>query len=168
MTLRRLFLLFGLMTLASCGFEPMYGTATQAQHARPVDVTLSKIYIDTIPDRDGVFLRNALMDRFYRRGAPDRPYYTLVVDPLTERKADFDVTRESETTRAQLTLSTRVRLVGRETGKTVLTRSVKSITSYNVLESQFTTRVSEQDAREAALKDLARQIELELGLYFNR
>jgi LPS-assembly lipoprotein len=59
-------------------------------------------------------------------------------------------------------------LVDISTGENVLSRPVKAITSYNVLGSQFTTRVSENDAREAALEDLARQIETQIALYLKR
>jgi LPS-assembly lipoprotein len=50
----------------------------------------------------------------------------------------------------------------------VLSRTLLASTSYNVLSSQFTTRVSEDDARLNALNDLARQAEQQIVLYFER
>ena len=53
-------------------------------------------------------------------------------------------------------------------GEALLKRSLSAVTSYNILDSQFTTRVAEDAARRQALDDLARQIETHLLLYFNR
>ena len=50
----------------------------------------------------------------------------------------------------------------------VLTRQLNAVSSYNVLPSEFSTRASEQNAREAILNDLARQIEQHVTLYLNR
>ena len=59
-------------------------------------------------------------------------------------------------------------LIDKKTGQIVLTRPLLAITSHNVLESEFSTLVTEQSAREAALNDLARQIERQLSLYFSK
>ena len=53
-------------------------------------------------------------------------------------------------------------------GREILRRKLTAITSYNILQSQFTTRVSENDARNSALNDLARQIETQMSLYLRR
>ena len=47
-------------------------------------------------------------------------------------------------------------------------RDLESIASFNVLGSEFGNRISEQATRENVLKDIARQIELQLSLYFKR
>lgn len=151
--------------LAACGFTPLYGTAGDKGQ---VTAGLTDVYIDNIPDREGQYLRNALIDRFYLTGRPDNALYSLTVAPISESSADLDITKSSDATRAQLRLATRMLLTDRATGKLLLERNLTSITSYNVLQSQFTTRVSEQNARENALDDLARQIEQQLALYFRR
>lgn len=158
-----------LLLLSACGFEPMYGGSTQNAYG---DVSneneLSQIYISNIPDESGQYLRNALIDRFYRHGRPTHPDFTLYVAPLQERETNLDLTVESETTRAQLRIQTEIRLMESGGTKPVLTRQIRGFNSYNVLGSQFTTIVSEDDARKAILDDLARQIERELILYFGR
>lgn len=151
-----------LSCLSACGFSPVYDGGGQALPA------FDQIHIDGIPDREGQYLRNALMDRLYRKGQPADPSYTLKLSRIEERKSELDVTKGSDATRAQLRLSTKMRLVERASGKTVLERSLSSTASYNILQSQFTTRVSEQNTRENALDDLARQAETQLALFFGK
>lgn len=146
----------------------MYGSAAGKQSGVQAARGLDQVEIDIIPNAEGVALRNQLIDRFYRSGYPSSPRYRLSVSPLHESIINFDVTVESETTGKRLKLSTTARLMDRETGETVLVRALDAYTSYNVIGSQFTTRVSEADARDAAITDLARQIETQLALYFNR
>lgn len=129
---------------------------------------LNKITISIIPDRSGQYLRNALIDRFYTNGAPSNPNYKLVIAPIKEKVSDFDITVESEATRRQLRLSSQMKLIDISTSQTILSRDLLSITSHNVLESEFSTIVTEQSARDAALNDLARQIERNLALHFSK
>ncbi|PZO88384.1 MAG: hypothetical protein DI626_01860 [Micavibrio aeruginosavorus] len=155
------------LSLTACGFSPMYGSAAGSQGVSAVE-GLDKVDIAMIPDEEGVFLRNILIDHFYRGGYPSSPAYTLQVQKIRMTEADLDITRESESTRRQIRLRTVMSLRNNTTGETVLTRNITAVTSYNVLGSQFTTRVSERDAREAALSDMARQIENQVVLYFKQ
>ena len=156
------------LPLAACGFEPMYGNAPTTESSAVVSSELEQVSILNIPDREGQFLRNALIDRFYRTGRPVNPQYKLVVDKINETTTDLDITKSSDATRGQLKLVTSMRLESIETGKTLLTRRLTSIGSYNILGSEFANRVTEQNTRENALNDLARQIELQIGLYLKR
>lgn len=157
-------LLAGLF-LTGCGFTPLYGN--RGGHA---EAPLDQIYIDNIPDRNGVYLRNLLIDRFYQSGAPDplSSPYKLHISAIDERISDLDITKTADATRAQLIIYATITLQDTQSGQTLLKRSLQSITSYNILRSQFTTYVSEQAAREAALTDMARQVERHISLYFGK
>ncbi len=165
-----------LLTLAACGFEPMYGShapsATTApvdgSAAAPVEATLNQVEIGIIPDAEGVYLRNLLIDRFYQTGYPANPPYTLAMDKVEQSRSDLDITIESEATRRVLTVTTSMRLLEKATGRPLLERSFRVVNSYDVIGSQFSTRIAEQDALEAALADIARQVELQISLYLNR
>ncbi|HOO82638.1 MAG TPA: LPS assembly lipoprotein LptE [Alphaproteobacteria bacterium] len=161
-----LFLVFATCTLqlTSCGLHPVYGVNKYT--AVGVEEHLAAIEIGGIPDREGQFLRNALIDRFYRAGRPVNPLYKLTVSPVSESRRDLDVTIDSDTTRGQLTLKTNISLIDKQTGKVLLQRPLRSIASYNILASEFANRVSEQNTRENALNGLARQIEEQLALHF--
>lgn len=156
-----------LITLAACGFSPMYGSS-----AGPSGVSapqgLDHVEIAVIPDQSGVFIRNILTDHFYQSGYPTSPTHKLTVENLDESIYNLDITRDSEATRKQIRITASMALQDNATGTAVLRRDMTATTSYNVLGSQFTTRVSENDAREAALADIARQIEAQVALYFKR
>ncbi len=146
----------------------MYGTHSD-KGSSTSEANLGLIEISPIKDREGVFLRNALIDRFYTSGYPSNPRYRLEIGELSEVNTDLDITSSSEATRAQLTQTTTMKLFDLQNpAMPVLARSLSSITSYNILESEFATRVSKQKAREGGLDDMARQIELNATLYFNR
>jgi LPS-assembly lipoprotein len=155
------------LLLSSCGFRPMYGDNSRMKTAG-VQAQLNEVAIGIIPDREGQMLRNALMDRFYAgAGEPTSPRFTLTIAPITEQRFELDITKTAEATRAQLNLTSTLTLKDMN-GKILITRPLRSITSYNVLESEFATRVTETAARENAIQDLARQIERDVALYVTR
>lgn len=154
------------LLLTSCGFQPLYGSAG-AQSQITAEQGLDQVDIALIPDAEGVYLRNALIDKFYRYGYPAQPRYELRVAKIEQEESDFDVTIESEATRRQLTLYAQVSLMGAGNPEPLFTRHLRAVTSYDVIGSQFTTRVAEEDARKAALNDLARQIETQVSLFLS-
>ncbi len=158
--------LAGLIVLGGCGFTPMYGGGKAARHE--VQSKLSDIRIENIPNREGQYLRNLLIDRFFAENRQQNASYSLTFTPIQENKYELDVTKNANATRAELRQTTTFNLIDTKTGKSVLSRTLLASTSYNVLSSQFTTRVSEDDARLNALNDLARQAEQQIVLYFER
>lgn len=166
--LRSIFLLtLVVILLPSCGFRPLYGEAAQskmsAQQNGGYDVEIA-----IIPDQTGQYLRNLLIDRFYQNGYPTKPRYRLQVAPIAELEQSLALAKTAESTRSQLRQTTRFDLIDTQTGQAVLSRDLMAISSYNILVSEFATRVTEESARTNGIQDLARQIELQLGLYFNR
>jgi len=159
--------LVALILLTACGFTPVYGTLGTGQDYGNEDL-MALVRIDNIPDREGQMLRNALIDRINRNGYPANPQFVLDVEALEENLTDLDVTKDSDSTRGQLRLSTTIQLRNIATKEIVLKRNLHAITSYNILASEFTNRVAEQNARQNAITDLANQITLQLNLYFKR
>ncbi len=163
--MKNFLILTTILFLSACGFSPTYGTATNSD---AVKNNLDQIDIAIIPNREGQYLRNALIDRFYQSGTPTSPRYNLKIPKIIENVSDFDITIDSEATRRQLKLRATMTLIDKKSGKKVLSRKLRAITSYNVLESEFSTIVTEQSARDAALNDLARQAVRHISLYFSR
>lgn len=164
----RLLVALSLLFVAGCGFTPMYGSGATGSSGLSTTQGLDQIDIDLIPDESGVYVRNILIDQFYQGGYPSSPRFRLNVSTIQEQIAYLDITVDSESTRRQITVRSTLQLIDLSTGATVLSRNVSAISSYNVIGSQFTTRVSENDAREGALADLARQIETQVALYLKR
>ena len=155
-----------LFLLSACGFSPIYGDYKNATAQNTVNRYFNEIDIAIIPNREGQYLRNALIDNLYNNGTPTNTRYDLRFSPVKENIYDFDITVESEATRRQLRLSTTMQLIDKATKQVLLSRRLTALTSNNVLESEFSTLVTEQNARENALNDLARQTERQLALYF--
>jgi hypothetical protein len=139
------------------------------QGANPsVSDKLDTVTIGSIPDESGQYLRNALIDRLYRYGRPSESRYVLNFKPIAEAKSNLDITKTATATRSQIRLTTTMTLTDIRTGKVVMTRDLRAINSFNVLQSQYDTNVSEDYVRKNALDDLARQVEAQLALYFKR
>lgn len=158
--------LLSLLTLSACGFHPVYGVNKYT--AIGAEERFEQIQIVNIPNREGQYLRNALIDRFYRNGAPSTVNYILQITPVREQITELDITTDADTTRGQLRLDTQMILRDAHSKKVVLQRRLNTIASYNILGSEFATRVSEDNTRLNTLNDLARQIEQQISLYFKR
>jgi len=154
-----------LMSLSACGFSPVYGDKELSGENSQIRDSLNNIRLGALSNRQGQYLRNALIDRFYKDGYPASPLYQLNLSALSTRKTAFDITIESEATRYQLRMATTMTLRDIKTNTVLLKRNLYALSSYNVLESEFATRAAEESAEQAILDDLSRQIEQQLTLY---
>lgn len=145
----------------------MYSGASSSG-SNQIQSELNNIEIGNIPDQQGLQLRNHLIDRFYHNGRPQDAAYKLQFTPIMESKTDLDLTKNASVTRSQLSVATSMSLIDQKTGKSLLSRAFSSSASYDILDSRFTTRVSEDNAEQNAIEDLARQVEQQLVLYFHR
>ena len=161
---RRFFIIAICLACTACGFHPVYGV--NKYQSTGVETHLAATNIDTIPDFEGRFLRNLLIDRFHRQGAQGAQYI-LNIKPITESVRNLDITKTSDSTRAQLQLTTSMSLTDID-GKILMSQNLNAIVSYNILASEFSTRVSEKNAQENGLHELAEQIETRVSLYFKR
>lgn len=149
--------------VAGCGFRPLY---KQAGNTNTVQ-EFSHISIVQPEDRPSQQLRNFLLDSLTPYGQPDRPLYRLDYR-LTETVASVFVTRTEEITRNNLQLTASVYLRDYQSGTVLTSLSTTSQASYNVTLADYANLVSEKNARERALRDVAEQIRLRLGNYFDR
>lgn len=151
------------LLLPACGFQPMYGKHAGGQSLAALH---QNIRIDNIPDRDGQFLRNMLLDRLNDEGRPADARYVLEVAPLKKEAVNQLITKDATYTRALLKISTTVRLVDTVYGKTVLERKFLSSGSYNLLDNQFATIVSRDSMTDNLLRELSDNIVTALNLHF--
>lgn len=158
-----LLLAFTPLLLSACGLTPVYGTKSYNQG---VSADLSSVKIAVIPEKSGLDLRNELIDRMYRDGRPVNPAYELDIAAIREVEAGLGIAKDASVTRSQLRQGTTMRLIDNQTGETVLQRDISAVTSFNVLDSHFTTLISEREARHNGIIELAEQIMLQLELFF--
>ena len=150
--------------IAACGFRPLYsGTNTLAGGTSVHDA----IWIDQIPDADGLNLRNALIDRFYHNGTPEHPAYVLKI-VLTRNSRDLAIRKNDTTTRAQIVYRADYTLADRANQQIIDSGSIRAIGSYNILESQYTTIVTQDRASQQALEEMADKLTLRLGVVLEK
>jgi len=157
----RFFALVALLTLSACGFSPVYSD-------RSTSNAIGQIEISVIPDRSGQIVRNYLIDQFYQDGYPANASYRLDIAPILENIVEIGIDKDDEASRAQLRLSTNMRLINTRSNNVVLERTVRATSGYNILAGQFTTFVTEQDARAQALKAISEDILTQIELYFDQ
>lgn len=152
--------------LAGCGFQPLYasrGATTDASVAGE----LAAVRIDPLSDRAGQQMHNFLRDRLNPTGQPVSPSYRLQV-ALRERLTELGVQRDETASRANLRMDADFALTRFGSGESLLVGRSTSTTSYDILRNPFATTVSEADARERALREVADDIQTRLALYFSR
>lgn len=151
-----------LLPLAACGFTPLYAEREEGLSA---SAEMATIRIDPLRDRVGQQMHNFLRDRLNPNGQPISPSYQLSLQ-ITESLSELGVRRDETATRANLRLSTSFLLRDASSGEALLSGRSTSTTSYDILENPFATTISERDARERALREVADDIQTRLAVYF--
>lgn len=155
--------LSGLVFLAACGFTPLYGErAGQATIAE-----LNAISIDAASDRVGQEIRNQLIDRFGSDPASGSKRYRLSLEIEKQTQA-LAIQFDDTITRFNLFLTAQFDLVDLSTGAVIYRDTARSIGSYNVVQSEFATLISEQDAAKRAAREVSEEIRMLLSVFFSR
>ncbi len=153
-----------LLAAGACGYRPLYGERGATASVR---ASLGSVRVLPIPDRRGQLMYNALLDRLTPNGVPANPRYVLRVK-VKESKAELGIRKDETATRANLIMGAEYELVELSTGAVIETGKLSSITSYNIVTSEYTAIRAEVDARRRAIALLADEVQLLLALYFNR
>ncbi len=161
------------LSLAGCGFQPLNssntspaagGSGAEASATSTLS-ELSAIRIAPLSDRPGQEMHNLLRDRLNPSGQPFAPKYQLELR-LTESIRELAFESDETATRADLSIIANYRLRRLDTQKILHTGRSRSVSSYNILERQFASTISEADARSRTLRDIADDIRIRLGAYF--
>lgn len=153
------------LALSGCGFTPMYG---ETEHGSKVASELQGIEIENIPDREGQYLRNLLIDRLYTDGKPQNALYTLKITRLKRDVVNFGIRKDATATRDEMQITARLELVDRASGTAVLSRDMRSVGAYNLLDNQYATLISRDSLTGHVLGEMSDNIVTELSLYFRR
>lgn len=157
-----------LLCVTACGFAPVYQNGRTTTSSPTAESALNTIDVAVIPNYEGQTVRNHLIDRLYKNGYPSSPEYRLVTSQINEKTIEIGIDRDDNASRAQLRQNAQFKLIRLSDNIVVLNRAVTATTGYNILEGSFTTFVTEQDARNQALRTLSDKIMIQLELYFNR
>jgi LPS-assembly lipoprotein len=160
---RRFLLSVVLLTAtAACGFRPLYEPSADGASER-----LAAIEVTVIPDRPGQQLRNELIDLLNPDRAVVPGRYRLDVR-LQEELDDRALERSGFATRANLTMEADFALFELAHDEPLMRASSRAVSSYNLVDSKFTTLTSGHAARTRALSNIAHDIRRRLAVYFAR
>jgi LPS-assembly lipoprotein len=137
---------------SGCGFKPLYGDSG-AVGAPGVQSSLQQVAIAPIQTRSGQPGGGA--------------GYSLTIR-LAIQKQELGIRRDETATRANLIMTAIYRLTEQSSGATVFQALSRSVTSYNILDNEFSTVMAERDARSRGAEQLADDITTRVALYFNR
>lgn len=150
------------LTLAGCGFQPIY---TRQDSTANAAVELQKVQVNLIRDRMGQKLHNALLDRLNPRGRPASPEYFLDVQ-LSMSKVNLGIQRDDTATRAKLTLIASYRLSDSE--EMIFKGISRSVSGYNIVDSDYATLSAEFDAIDRALRVISEDIRSRLAVFLSQ
>lgn len=156
--MRQILSLTLLLTLAACGFSPLYGD-------RAASPQLSAVRIANMEGANGQRLRLLIEDRIHSHATPEVPRYDLKVT-FTTYKEDLGIKDDDVATRARMSITARYTLTSLEnpdekpyTGKT------RSFVSYNILSDPYSTTAAEEDALSRGFVQVADNITSSIALH---
>ena len=149
------------LSLAGCGFTPLYGEHGLASAPEVTDA-LSTVQIRSLPNRDGMKLRQVLREELSPRGVT-APAFDLDVN-LATRIEELGIRQDATSSRANLVMVATFSLS--EGGQTVFGDRVQSIVSYNILDDQYATVAAIGNAADRAIKQVGDEIKVRLAIFF--
>lgn len=157
-----LLILAALLSLSAC-YRPLYGDKDFGFNNSAQQDNLNQVEIAGIPDQTGQRLRNLLIDRFYLKGRPANPTYELRTN-LTLIEEKLGIQKDATATRARLELTATYSLYSKATGKRVYNGFSRSLVGYNILDQQYATQASRENAADRGVRELADLITTRIAL----
>lgn len=157
-------LLVAALTLAGCGFRPLYG---EQANSPATTQYMAAVEIAPIPERIGQELQNHLRVRLNPRGAPANTRYRLQTR-LNEIRTDLAIRDDASATLANLQLIANYTLHDAASNDVLYKGQSRFTASYNLVRSQFANLVAEDDARSRAVEAISDDMRVRLGIYFDR
>ncbi|KQW69123.1 hypothetical protein ASE17_13315 [Phenylobacterium sp. Root77] len=146
----------GAITLAGCGFTPLYGNPA-------VTAQLHSVQVTTPPGRTGQLLREHLDDALAnaKGGAPQ---YRMDL-ALSETRYPRGLRVDNVATRYEYVLTANYTLVSSASGVAVMSGSTRAQVTYDSADQPYASITAQQDAQDRAAAECARLIQLELAAW---
>ena len=153
--------IFALSLLAACGFSPMYGISQQEAHGE-----LSKIIIPAMRGSEAAYLRAEIEKAFNPSGQRNvTPEYTLQLT-LSKGKEPLVIRPDGTISRYNIALVADYSLERLRDGSVMTRGTLHRTVSFNMVDSDFSSFVSERDVTERGLSELAESFRLTLNSWF--
>jgi hypothetical protein len=157
------FVLLAPLAAAGCGWTPLYADVETG----PADAELRAIRVDPIPERVGQRLALALRRSLNPTGIPTPMRYVLHTT-LAVARSDLGIQSQGLGTRGRVDLSATVILADAKAGAPILTASIHTADSFDIVANEYASIVAEEDARNRAADELRRDIVDRLTLFMQR
>ena len=146
---------------SSCGYEPIYSKNINTNKE------LLSISVQNIKNRPGQILRNTLLNQLNPKRERVITKYRLIIE-ISESSTSLGYRRDRSATRTDLEVTAKYLLKNVKNDEIILKEDVKSISSFDVVESVYATLVAEKDAREKSLKIISDNIYTNLVIFFKK
>ena len=157
------FVLLSPLAAAGCGWTPLYADAETG----PADAELRAIRVDPIPERVGQRLALALRRSLNPDGVPTQSRYVLHTT-LGVARSDLGIQSQGLGTRGRVDVTATFTLADVKTGSTLLSTSIHTADSFDIVANEYASIVAEEDARNRAADELRRDIVDRLTLFMQR
>lgn len=151
------------LAAAGCGWEPLYAD----RETGTADADLRATKVDPILDRIGQRLELGLRRAFNPTGEPVPVRYVLHTI-LTVARQDLGVQSQGLGTLGRVDLSATFILGDAKTGAQLLSSTIHTADSFDIVANEYAAVVAEEDARNRALDELRRDMVDKLTLFFQR
>ena len=160
-------LLAGTVALNACGFQPLYANKTGLLPKQDEAITeeIAKIYVAPIQNRLGMIMRQDLQNTLAPRASKDK-VYTLQV--TNEKILVSEQGIRSDNIPTRITIGYKSVYTLRKGADVILQDSAFAQSSYNVLQSAYSTVTAEQDVEERIIKLLAQDIALRVTVFLKK
>lgn len=128
---------------------------------------LNEVQIGEIKDRNGQQLRNLLIDRFYTDSRPAAPRYRLDVK-IRFHEEKLAIQQDASTSRGQWQMFGEYRLIDLGTGAAVNSGIIRAIPGYNISFAPFASQVSQENALQRGLSQIADSLRTRVAMFLAR
>lgn len=151
------------LSLAGCGFQPLYGKAGPGSS---IDPRFTSIVVEVPPTDIGGLLEQQVLDLISAHGVnPENPSYRLTLTPRAVDSA-VAVEEDTEVTRRNFVVQTGFSLIDSETGEAIYSSTSRSQASYNRVSSEYANIIAARDAARRTTRAVAEDIRLKLAAFF--
>ena len=115
-----------------------------------------------IPDFEGQYLRNALIDRL---PPSESARYELRIAPVQITIDNRAIRKDATSTRGEMRLVTTMEIYDLQKDETLATQPLQVVGGFNQLDNRFATLTSRDDLTRRLLNEMADQAQMQFALY---
>jgi len=161
--LKNSFFLLIFMSLAGCGFSPLY---METDNSQQLFQTLSQVSLNKLGGRYGQVFTTSLEDKLAPFGPASSSQFNLQVT-LNDTQEGYGFRLDEAVTRENSRLSVDYNLIDNSTGKVINSGAIRSDLAYDIVQSDFANTQVREDAIFRNIETASTRLATRLAIYFN-